>query len=191
MSEIHFKPKPLYSLVCDRDVFRVQVYERKIDEAIRSGHYTDTSDYNAKFLKSLNQTTKQAVSECLFHEKLGWSDQKTNYTVYLIQLAFLPLYYPDAKEVLTWSTAITFILNPVFNFFQTRHYERIQGINQSFQRLISQVDPEGSNRYFGHIPPFLTKRSWREAIFPIVPVDKWIKGRVFLARHGSKLVVDK
>jgi len=41
------------------------------------------------------------------------------------------------------------------------------------------------------IPPYRNPRSWKKAFYPLFPIDKWVQGRIFLAKHGQELITAK
>ncbi|MDO8657479.1 MAG: hypothetical protein Q7K55_01965 [Candidatus Levybacteria bacterium] len=34
-------------------------------------------------------------------------------------------------------------------------------------------------------------RSWKESFMPFVPVDKYVSGLIFLARHGNRMIISR
>lgn len=164
LTEVRFRPKRFHTLVRHNDRFDILVHERSIDDEIRSRHFTGTDEYKEQFLKLLNRAVKSGTAEGLFHEKLGWQDNKYAYFAYMVFSGFELTHLP-------------FTLSDFIYYFAINH-PVAQAINHLPRRSETQS-------------PMFYIRDWKEAWLPLVPVDKWAVGRFYLARHGNELVIPK
>src|SRR5205823_14317199 len=67
---------------------------------VRKKGYDDTSDYNDKFLRQLNKAVKAGLAESLFHEKLGWNDQRWAYMQYTMYFTCMTIINPENDAIL-------------------------------------------------------------------------------------------
>lgn len=188
LTQIRLKPKPFHTLICEDEKFRAEIHERQIDDAIRSRHFIDRSDYNTQFLQKLNQATKDALLESLFYEKLGWNDQKTNYVFHLGYFCMAPLFIFILKVenmipgplqgyepwlMIPGFFAANVLGNSIVNYinWQVHAILTIAGVNKPFAST-------GFSRHDG-----------KELLLPLVPIEKYVAGRRFLDRNGSDLIV--
>lgn len=117
----------------------------------------------------LNKAARAGLSESLTQEKLGWHDQRLAYFLYGVYFSLFSaenLLRSEPPIQLADLAALVLFCHPWTRFWLLSH------------------------------PPFLfqeenqlSRRSWKEAWLPLVPVDKWIIGQILLLRHGEKMVV--
>lgn len=165
LTKIHFRPQRLHTLVRQGRRFQIQVHEREIDEKIRSGHFVGRDDYQEQFLKILNKAVRQGTAQALTQEKFGWKNNEFSYLYYAIWTG-LDLFY--APFALTDLALYFIILHPTVNVFG-----RISP---------SPPSPE-------HNPGM--RKSWKEIWLPLIAVDRWALGQLYLVRQGNKLVIPK
>lgn len=173
LTEVRFRPKPFHVLVRRDDHFELQVLERAIDDKIRSGHPIDSSDYNEKFLRMLNGAVSAGNSEIVTSEKLGLPDQMYPYITYGMILAGHEYTAAiDQKTILQW--AYLFVSLGQFVGFNALSHASARG-----------------NEYYLTKHPFI-RRTPYECLIPLMfPLDRWVRGEIFLARNGTKMVIQK
>lgn len=179
-----FKSRQYHTLVRDDDAFEVQVLERQIDTDIRVGHFLDRSDYNDQFLVLLNKAVRDGLKEALFREKLGLHDQGTAFLAY--GLLMLPAYVQNTEALMGNG-----------QFVEAIAWLRIfLGINLMIQ-FGSYLYEWSDKAIYGDDIVYDRKRNpslredWKEAWLPLVPIDRWMRGRLYLATQGSNLIVPK
>ncbi len=165
-TKIYFGAVTDYTLVRQRGAYEIQVHERVIDDKIRRGGFTDMVDYQEQFLKHLNRSVSSGMAKGLLNEKLGFTDQRWSYFAY----AFYFLYGGAMNAITKGSYAPSlFDIGYVFMFYTP------------FIQFNFAMGGHG-NKEYPHV-----RTNWREAFLPLVPIDRWARGRLFLARHGNEL----
>ncbi|MBI2029795.1 hypothetical protein HYT02_05235 [Candidatus Gottesmanbacteria bacterium] len=159
-----FRGKHSYDLSVEGDQFEVRIHEKQIDHDVRATHYVDKEDYNSQFLRKLNQAIKEGISQSLFREKLGITDQRKNYLFYLSYTPWLLSegIQKDLKGELFALGTIVFFWHPILNLADNFTVRRMLHDNTGFPRKT-------------FVPPSTQNRSWKEGLLPLVPIDKWIK----------------
>lgn len=145
---------------------------------VRKNGFIDRSDYEGQFLRLLNKATKSGLSQALFQEKLGWHDQRINYVqcAAFLTLPSLSLnLLTGTHGALSFGLAFLTIGNITSNCVD--HY-KIRLLQQSEQQLPL-------------LPPYLHNRDWKWLWLPLIPIEKLVGGRYFLARHGDNLIIPK
>ncbi len=166
---------------------RLLIHDRLIDSDIKQEGYQDPEDYNRKCLARLRKEAKDGASEILWREKMGWREQMPNWMVYMVAASFL-LFNLSRNDYLNVGLdlgATIGILHPLFNFRRNQQFLDWQNL----QRFARTFIPDSN--YDVTIPPYITPKSWQKAFYPLLPVDKWIQGRVFLAQHGEELIIPR
>lgn len=190
LTRVSLRSKPHYTLTQEGDRFEVKIHEQQIDHMIRSGHYIDNTDYNKQFLTRLNKTTKSAILDILFQEKLGLNDQMVNYVSHFGYFSVSPLLifvleldknFPTfLKGHEPWLMAAGFFAANVLG-------NSIHNYIDAWVNALLQTRPV--ERSFVH--PSSPVRTGMGLLFPLVPVDKYLAGRWFLARHGDQLIIPR
>lgn len=174
LTEIHFRPKPLHTLVFRNDHFELQVLERAIDDKIRSGHPIDQVDYNEQFLKMLNKTVRTGISEVIGSEKLGIRDQGLMYLfqgVYLSQF-LLNFTMHNGASGQWWNHLLIYLSQCI-------------GVNSILHTLDRKDESSLTQRTY-------SRRYPEDCLIPLLfPLDRWIRSQVYLARNGEKMIILK
>lgn len=162
LTEIRFRSKPFYTLVKRDSNFEIQIHDRAIDDKIRLNHFIDRTDYNEQFLKLLNKAVKSGLSESVFREKLGFRTHDASYGFYLGWFFWAVILNIQHDR----SPIMPMNIIGLFPIHIVGNY--IKG----------NVNPENS-------------RPWNESFMPLVPVDKYFLGLIFLARNGKNIVIPR
>lgn len=180
LTKIVLKPKPFHQVEIVNDQYKVSIHHLLINDAVRDKGYKDREDYEKKFLGMLNREVKDATTEALFAEKLGFRDQKINYFVCVFQSFFL------LPPLLSFNTTLdNYIKTAIFDLFflawQNSFFNNLN--NDRFLRFhlfekLMDAHEFGSRPM---VPPSLNYRPLHQIFYPMIPVDKYIKGRRFLA----------
>lgn len=170
LTEVRFKPKPFHTLVRQDSCFEIQVHERIIDDKVRKEHFIDRSNYEEQFLKLLNKAVKSGSTQALSQEKLGLPDQAINYGLYCVYFIW--------RSTFALLLGVNPLAEPLVFFL----------FNGAINLCSEGVRP--IKRYRRFVPPHRRRFSnLVEAISPLVQIDKWIAGWLFLARHGDKVII--
>lgn len=184
LTKIVLKPKQFHETEIVDNQYIVSIHDRIIDDDIRKKNYQDREDYENQYLRRLKHEVKDAAAEVLFAEKLGFSDQKINYFLYFPQIPILLANIPS-KNVSAFVAELGLIAF-LHSFLNARDNMRIIKY-KILQKYADTVSPG----YRVTVPPWINSRSWQQIFYPVVPIDRWIKGRRFLAEHGEELISSK
>ncbi|MDP3987923.1 MAG: hypothetical protein Q8P80_02155 [Candidatus Levybacteria bacterium] len=168
LTQIILKSDPDYTLMKQDKKVEIQIHERVIDDKIRKAHPVHASDYKEQFLEFINKAVKSGLSESLKSEKLGYREQSTNYFGYAFVLPASIWNASSGKmEDIIYSAGIFYLYNICVNLV---HYSDPSLIEKPFR-------------------PAFVRRSLKETLFLMLPLDKYIAGEYFLFRHGKNLIV--
>lgn len=166
LTRIIVRPQRFHQTELVDGYYRVQIHDFVIQDDIRQRGYQDRDDYNRQYLKRLRQEVTGAAAEVLRWEKLGWYDQKYNYVGDVVIFGMLLTYtiskgrfFPTPWDIVAY----------LFAHFGAE-------VIHSYRRLVDTPDPA-------------VRRDLTEFWLPFVPVDKWIRGKIFLAQHGEELII--
>lgn len=176
LTEVRLKPKPLHTLVVQDDRYLVQIHERQIDDKVRSNKYIDRSDYQEQFLRLLNEAVSAGTSQALSWEKLGFTNHKYVYALYAMSFMNDSGFFNTMSNmhIPLWVTIPTVIVAYGAVVHPTMHI---------LVKPFSIIENKPNHPAIRH--------SWKEAPLPLLPVDRWIAGKIHLARHGQELVIPK
>ncbi|MBI2338289.1 hypothetical protein HYU95_03845 [Candidatus Daviesbacteria bacterium] len=174
LTKIALRPGKFHQIEIVDGRYRVLVHDRIIDDDIKKRGYQNREDYEGQYLTRLQKEIKSAACEILFREKLGLHDQRINWLVYSM---YIPNIFSDLLRGDYEAAAITLGIsilagNSILNVWRSIEIDR----------RIMQGD---------RLPLYLTPRPWQEILYPVLPVDKWIKGRLLLARYGEELIIPR
>jgi len=158
--------KPSYKIVKSKNQFEIQIFEDSIDKRVREDGYVNRNDYSDQFKHELNRSIKSGLQSCLTSEKLGIQDQILSYATYLGYFSRIPPEFIQSN----------------FHLFQPHDL-----IGIPFLSLVANAMHHLLHRSSDNIPPNV-RRSLKELILPIVPVDKWITGSSYLFFKGNRLI---
>lgn len=183
LAKIVLKPKKSHQVEIVDNQYIISIHDQIIDDDIRKKPYQDREDYERKYLGRLKKEVKDATAEVLFAEKLGFSDQKVNYLSYSVITGFLSMdialqYYLAASLYVAFTFGLT---HPLTNIVQNKRFMDIKRLDEIGTRMFP-----GFFKPF--MPPDVNYRPWNQIFYPVIPVDKWIIGRRFLAKHGEELM---
>lgn len=191
LTKIVLKPKQFHEIEIVDDQYKVSIHDLLIDDDIRKKNYQNREDYERQYLGKLKREVKEAATEILFAEKLGFQDQKINYILYGLTTAvlsatdvalssLLQVDYPTKLLILHHIVFSCVIVNPALNLI-----DQIVFKMNGFDEIPS----------FPNFKPFLSPginpRPWQKSFYPLIPIDKWAKGKKFLWQHGEELISTK
>lgn len=183
LTKVVFRPKKFHQTEIADGRYRILIHDRIIDDDIQKRGFQGQEDYADKYLARLNGEVKKGLAETIRREKLGLRNQFANYFVYFLALGYLPLNVNLGPQAVAGSLAsLFFIVHPLLAHNSNITAQRLQQLRE-FRSLFPDLHIS--------LPPSVNPRSWKEAFLPVVPVDKWIKGRRFLAKHGTELIIPK
>lgn len=181
LTKIVFRPQKFHQVELVEDQYQILIHDQIIDDDLRKS-CQDRQDYEIRFLARLNSSVKGGMAEALLWEKVGFRDQYPNWMLYIggapSFASFLALgEFKAATIILGFIVICGHLVCSAFSNSRFQLYKRLSG---RFREFIPgfQLD----------LPPYINPRGWKEAILPTVPVDKWIKGRRLLAKHGDELI---
>ncbi|MFA5933323.1 MAG: hypothetical protein WCV81_03630 [Microgenomates group bacterium] len=182
LTKIILKPKRLHAIEVVGNQYKVLIHDKIIDDDIKTKGYKDRAEYEERYAATLNHEVRSAASEILFREKLGWHEQKHNYIVYMFPASFIltDLLLADFQGVLFQLGIVTCITNPLINMLQNSFYQQRRKFNELGASFLNDFDIP--------IPPDLNYKPWYKAFYPVLPVDKWIKGKKVLASKENLIV---
>lgn len=185
LTKVMHRPKKFHQVETVGSTYRLLIHDQIIDDVIRKKGYQDREDYDRRYLSRLKIEVKAGTTEILWGEKLGLRDQITNWPYYFLTAPYLFNYFLTRNY---YAIAITLastlgLVHPFQNWMRNDQFTRLQ----TLQRFFSGLMPDG--RVF--IPPKITPRSWKQAFYPPLPIDKWIAGRRFLAQYGEGLIIPR
>ena len=183
LTKIVLRPKRYRQTKIADARYIIQIHDQVIDDDIRKLGYKDREDYDKQYLARLKTEVKGGLAEALCWEKLGLRAQSPNWRVYIISAmgSSLLLYDGSLQGVIMLIGTNILVIHPAYNFVWNKLAERHQQISNLLGR-------HGVNVQFP-LPPFINPRDWKHAFMPVVPVDKYYKGRRFLAQHGEELII--
>ncbi len=179
------KPSKYHTLVRDDNIFEVQVQERQIDADIRDGHFVDRSDYNVQFLNLVNRAVRDGLKEVLFREKIGLHDQGRALLTYGFFMS--PMIMQNIEAFTAGTAQPVEPLNMLKIFLFTNLFVHFGTYMEIWRQKAMFGDDVVVDRKRN---PSL-RGDWKEAFLPLVPVDRWARGRLYLAGEGHQLIVPR
>ena len=180
LTKIVLRPKRYRQTEIVQGQYRIQIHDQIIDDDIRRSGYQDREDYDRQYLARLKTEVKGGLVETLWWEKLGLRTQFINWYPYVMGMtAAVDLLITSERHLESLIMIVgplIFVIHPLYAFMSNMAIQRYQ---QDTPDLLPPVHPR------------INPRDWKHAFMPIVPVDKWYKGRRFLAQHGEDLIIPK
>jgi len=179
-----FKSQPLHTLVRkdgdpkENNHWLILTHERIIDQKVRDKSPADRSEYGKQFLQLLNKAVKSGLAEALFREKLG-PDQALTYGGYFLWGSALSvgLLNNGSEAFLPWA----------LHFYEINVSVNLcSGILRLMQNVIPQPLRGEDMRQL-----YFMRSNLKEAWLPLLPIDKWVLGRLYLAHHGNNFIIPK
>lgn len=184
LTKVVLRPKKFHQTEIVDGQYRILIHDRIIDDNIQKTGFQNREDYESKYRAQLNREVKKGLAETLRWEKLGLRDQLPNYFVYFAHLAWLPLNVNSGTYAVASSlVGLIFFVHPMLAYHSNMRAQYYQWLNKSTKEYSPDLQIS--------LPPHINPRSWKTACLPLVPVDKWIRGRRFLAKHGEELVTTR
>lgn len=185
LTKIIFSRKKFHETSLTDDQYRVKVHDLIIQDDIRQKGYQDRDDYNRQYFDRLRTEVKAATCEVLRWEKLGLRDQFPNYFPYFLLISLVPQIYDLRNVPLTWVAwpVALALAHAVFNQSSNIVARNVQKLQEFSSRW--NLD----HKVFIH--PCTTPREGLGLLAPLVPVDKWFKGRSYLVKHGQELIISR
>lgn len=143
---------------------------------IHEGAITDESDSEIQ-LGRLNRAIKSALSDTLRQEKIGLhrTDNLTWLAVYGFAIT------KEASWIVNEHPSSEDMLNMVMQLVLLNSFAHlIYGLMYKFGG-----EPRGNKPW-----PYLRNNPFEIAL-PMVPIDKWVWGKYYLAQHGNELIIPK
>lgn len=184
LTKVVLRPKKFHQTEVVDGRYRILVHDRIIDDDIQKKGFQDREDYESRYLAQLNREVKSGLAETIWKEKLGLRAQLPNHMIYMLSLSFLPLNINlGPTAVMFFAASLVFLVHPMLTFRSNMAYQRFRSLSEFTARNLPEL------RMF--LPPHINPRSWKAAMMPVVPVDKWVKGRRFLAEYGNELIIPR
>ncbi|MDD2823292.1 MAG: hypothetical protein PHQ59_04420 [Candidatus Daviesbacteria bacterium] len=178
------KPKKYHQVELVDDQYRVLIHDKIIDADINEKGYESREDYEYKFLSKIKGEVRDSVKEILFSEKLGFHEHMFFYFFYGLEAAnIISTLTSQNFTGAAINAGITFFIVPALNNLHAiTSYRRSQHWDELGKHLFKDYKGVPLN-------PILNPRPWNKAFYPLIPVDKWIKGNKVLHDHGSDLII--
>jgi hypothetical protein len=137
--------------------YEIQINDQEIGKSVGKSNYSDSDDYQRKFLDILNQTVRVGILTCLTSEKLGIG----HISAYGLYVGYFQRRMLEGSPIL-----------------QPHDLVGIPLMNIIGNILIPMLMDTGS-----------PQRNWKEAVLPLVPIDRWLSGSGYLFTKGRNLIV--
>lgn len=180
LTKVILRPKKFHQTEISNGQYRILVHDRIIDADIQKTGFQDREEYESRYLARLRREVKEGLAETIWREKLGLRDQLPNWLPYFMFLAQLPSTDGNPVVIGSFAGTLIFIIHPMLAFLSYAAIKRHQRLSEFIPGFRLSV-----------IHPSINPRSWKTALLPAVPVDKWIRGRAFLAQQGDNLITAK
>ncbi len=183
LTRVIFRSKKYHEIEVLGSQNTLRIHDRIIDDDVKKEGYKDKTDYDQRYLTKLRKGVKDGMAEILWSEKLGIRDQSPNWFPYFSggSLMLVNLFSEQYLGAASFLAALVFVIPPIYNYMDNIRYEKTLQFMEQF--------PAARDNLALFLPPNMNYRSWKEALMPPVPIDKWIRGRRFLAKHGEELVI--
>lgn len=178
----------------DKDAWIVAVDDQAISQDILATT-NSTREFDSAFVLAFQQKLKRGMRDSLTKEKLLNGEEHSmaffmNYFTFLTKdVIIIPLLqYVVMQESANIMQFIQGSLKTAFVFFTTNSF--YNGLNTAFSllaRLEERIGILNEHPIVNYEEPFV-RHSIVEHIMPPIPVDRLVRGVVYLRNHGDKLI---